>query len=82
MKMIEINPDEMMSRAKAIAIKNGVLLTDNAGKIVKARCMMNCDLDKCICEPNNPERGCISPKCMKEIIETGQCHCRMYRRKG
>ena len=41
---------------------------------------MNCDLDKCICEPNNPERGCISPKCMKEIMETGQCHCRMYRK--
>lgn len=78
----ELCVDKMYSDITKIARKNGVELTENAMKIVRARVLINCPLNFCICDRNDPERGCISEKCMKEIQEKGQCHCKAFRKKG
>lgn len=71
--------EEMLQQIEIIAKQHNVQLTENAPKVAKARAMMDCPLDKCICEPNNKERFCISKKCMAEIKEKGICHCRCYK---
>ena len=73
--------EEMFEQIKNMATQHNVELTENAQKVANARAMMNCFLDKCICNQKDEERFCISKKCMDEIKETGQCHCRCYRRK-
>lgn len=72
----------MLEQIKIIAEQNGVELTENAPKVAKARAMMNCPLDKCICCPNDNEMFCISKKCMQHIKEHGKCHCNCYKLKG
>lgn len=72
----------MLEQIKVIAEQFGVELTDTAPKVAKAREKLKCGLDKCICEPNNPERFCISKKCMQDINEVGHCHCLCYKLKG
>lgn len=64
-----------------IAEKYNVDITDNARKIAKARVLTKCPLNLCICDRDDKERGCISPKCMKEIEEDGICHCKLFRKK-
>lgn len=73
--------DEMYSDMKRIAEKYNVELTENAKKVARARVLTNCPLNLCICDRNDPERGCISEKCMKEIKEKGICHCRAFHKK-
>lgn len=74
--------DEMYYNMKNISEKYNVELTENAMKIARARVLTNCPLNFCICDRNDPERGCISDKCMKEIQEKGKCHCKCFRKKG
>ena len=73
--------DEMYLNIEKIAEKYNVELTENARKIARARVLTNCPLNLCICDRTDPDRGCISAKCMKEIRENGICHCRCYRKK-
>lgn len=73
--------DEMYSEIKKIATKYGVEVTENARKVARARVLTNCPLNLCICDRNDPERGCISPKCMKEIETQNCCHCKCFRKK-
>ena len=73
--------EEMYSEITKIARKNDVELTENARKIARARVLTNCPLNLCICDRDDPERGCISAKCMKEIQESSICHCKCFRKK-
>lgn len=72
--------EEMYSSIVKIAKKHNVELTQNAGKIARARVLTDCPLDKCICDREDSERGCISAKCMKEIEELGVCHCNCFKK--
>ena len=68
-----------------IAIKNkakefGVELTENAYKIARFRARADITMDKCPCSQNDPERYCISKKCMDDIMTTGKCHCQCFRK--
>lgn len=65
-----------------IAEKYNVGISENARKIARARVLTDCPLNLCICDRNDSERGCISPKCMKEVEESGICHCRCFVKKG
>ena len=73
--------DSMYNDIRKIAKQYKVDLTDHAYKIAKARVLTNCPLNLCICDRNDPDRGCISEKCMKEIQEKGQCHCKCFCKK-
>ena len=73
--------EEMYLDIKRTAEKYNVELTENSQKIARARVLTNCPLNLCICDRTDPDRGCISAKCMKEIQENGICHCRCYRKK-
>lgn len=73
--------EEMYFNIEQIAEKYNVELTENARKIARARVLTRCPLNLCICDRNDPERGCISEKCMKEIKEGGICHCKCFRKK-
>ena len=71
----------MYNNIKKIAKEYDVEMTENARKIARARVLTDCPLNLCICDRNDPERGCISAKCMKEIKEEGICHCKAFRKK-
>lgn len=72
--------DEILSEMKLIAEENGVELTENAEKIASFRARTGIRLNKCVCDPKNPYRGCISNLCMKEIKEENICHCRAFQK--
>jgi len=70
--------EDILLELKLIAEENGYELTENAEKIAKFRARANIDLGKCVCDPKNPYRGCISNLCRKEIEEEKICHCRCF----
>lgn len=59
----------------------GVDPTEFLERIAKARIRMHLDITVCPCAAQDPDRGCISAKCLREIEETGSCHCCCFRRK-
>lgn len=73
--------NELIEDMKIIAEENEVDLTENAEKIASFRAKRGIGLGKCVCEPNNPYRGCISSLCMSEIKENGICHCRCFKKR-
>ena len=70
----------MEEQMRELAKLHNVEPTENLPKIAKARGIMKIGIEVCPCAPNDKERGCISPKCLKEILEGGICHCRCYRK--
>ena len=68
---------DMMRAAK----EAGVELTENTEKIARARVRMGLPITVCPCASSDTDRGCISPKCLKEINEANICHCSAFRRK-
>ena len=72
--------EEILSQMKLIAEEYSVGLSENAEKIASFRFKARIPLDKCVCSPDNPYRGCISNLCLKEIKEEGICHCRCFKR--
>lgn len=74
--------DEYETEMKKLAKENNLELTENAHNIARFRARADITMDKCPCSPNDPERYCISEKCMDDIVATGTCHCQCYRRKG
>lgn len=77
----ELKIEVMYNAIYRAAEKYDVSVTENARKIARARVLTDCPLNLCICDRTDPERGCISPKCMKEIEEEGMCHCKCFRKK-
>lgn len=51
-------------------------------KIAKVRIKLGIPLSQCPCDRKDPFRGCISLKCLKEIAETGKCHCGVFIRRS
>lgn len=74
--------DEVYKELMDCAIKNKVELTDKAYNIAGFRAMANVGLNKCLCCLHDPERYCISEKCMKTIQEKGVCGCNCFKRFG
>ena len=68
---------EMLKRAE----ENDVRPSEYLCRIAKARVRMHKDITVCPCAPNDTDRGCISAKCLREIQETGTCHCNAFLRK-
>lgn len=73
---------QMIAEMKYRAAMVGVEPTENLEKIAKARIKMGIPITVCPCGSKDVDRGCISPKCLKEIHEKGQCHCCGFKRKG
>lgn len=71
----------MEEQMRELAKLHNVEPTENLPKIVRARGIMKIGIEVCPCAANDKERGCISEKCLKEIMESGICHCKCYRRK-
>jgi len=68
---------EMLKRAEEFDVEP----TENLPKVARARIRMHRDITVCPCAPDDTDRGCISAKCLREIKETGICHCTCYKRK-
>lgn len=75
-----MNADEVLKEMRTIAEENGYELTENAEKIAKFRAKRGLDLGRCVCDPKNPYKGCISNLCRKEIEEEKICHCHCFRK--
>lgn len=76
-----MNADDIYQQMEHLANAFGVELTKNAFNIARFRARADIPLEKCPCSPLDKERGCISKKCLNEIIKFGECHCRCYKRK-
>lgn len=72
--------DEYMNLLDKIAVENNLELTDNAFNIARFRARTQMPMEKCPCEPNATNRGCIGEKCWDEINKDGVCHCNLFRR--
>ena len=72
---------QMLAQMLQRAEENGVKPSEHLSKIAKARVRMHMDITVCPCHPDDPDRGCISAKCLREIQETGMCCCTAYKRK-
>lgn len=74
--------DEYENIIKKMAKEYGVELTENAYKIARFRERTQLPMSKCPCSQNDPDRFCISEKCMADIMSTGKCHCQCFKKKG
>lgn len=67
------------------ALGNNLSLSKNYEKIANAKYLLfaskGLDFFKCPCDSENPERSCISKKCMEEINKNGICHCGCFKKK-
>ena len=72
-----VNDYEKLMRQ--LASERGVLTTDNLPKIARARVTLGCPITQCPCDRKDPNRGCISDKCYKEIQELGRCKCGAFK---
>lgn len=73
--------EEMLSDMQIRAEEAGVDTTEYTERIAKARIRMHMDITVCPCAADDTDRGCISAKCLREIKETGMCHCHAFKRK-
>lgn len=77
-----MNQEEYEILMKKIAKENGLELTENAYKIARFRERTQLPMDKCPCEQNAKDRGCIGSKCWEEINRDGICLCQCFKKKG
>lgn len=66
---------------RKLAEENGVDCTEYLPKIAKVRERLGIDITICPCARDDKDRGCVSAKCLREIIEEGHCHCNAYKRR-
>lgn len=67
---------------RQLAAERKVLTTDALPKIAKARVTLGVPITQCPCDRKDPNRGCISDKCYKEIQDDGKCKCGAFKRRG
>ena len=60
----------------------GVVPTETLEKVARARVNMKLPITVCPCASKEKCRGCVGPKCLKEIEETGTCCCKAFRRRN
>lgn len=72
---------EIISKIRATAARNGYEVTDNIDKIANAKLrFFGCQQwAKCPCDPHS-DRACISKHCKEDIAKDGVCHCNLYRK--
>ena len=63
-----------------LAKQNGLEPTEHFEKLLKAKERGNLGF-RCPCDPNNPDRFCISPLCLSDIETKGACHCNCWRKQ-
>ena len=63
------------------AAEDDVVPTENLEKVARARVNMKLPITVCPCASKDGDRGCIGPKCFKEIQETGTCCCKAFKRR-
>lgn len=73
--------EEMIEAMLKLAEKYDVKPTENLPKIANARVRMGLPITVCPCAAKDTDRGCLSPKCLKEIKTEGRCHCTAYTKK-
>ncbi|MDR2526340.1 MAG: hypothetical protein LBC92_00500 [Rickettsiales bacterium] len=82
----ELNKNKMKSVLSAIAEIRGVIPNENIDKIINAKINFfhkkGMSFLRCPCDANDIERSCISDKCMRDIEESGICHCNCYVKKS
>lgn len=76
------SPEEIKEIMLKLAEERGVVPAATIEKIANFRASRNIPISVCPCAKDDKDRGCISDKCYKEIIETGTCHCRAFLRQG
>lgn len=72
--------DEYMALLNKIAKDNNLELTENAFNIARFRARTQLPMDKCPCEQQATDRGCIGSKCWEEINRDGVCLCNCFRK--
>ena len=72
---------KMYNKMVLLAKKHNVEITENAVKIANFRERVGMSITVCPCAKGDPDRGCISEKCLHEIETTGCCHCGAFRRR-
>lgn len=72
--------DEYMVLLQKIAKENSLELTENAYNIARFRARTQLPMDKCPCEQQATDRGCIGSKCWEEINRDGVCLCSVFRK--
>ena len=75
-----MNIDEYMDLLNKIAKENNLGLTENAFNIARFRARTQLPMDKCPCEQQATDRGCIGSKCWEEINRDGVCLCNVFRK--
>lgn len=73
--------DEYENIIRKMAKEYGVELTENAHNIARFRERTQLPMSKCPCSQNDEDRYCISEKCMADIMSTGVCGCRCFKKK-
>ena len=74
--------EEIEQEVSKLAKENGLELTENAHKVCAFRARADIPLSVCPCARADKERYCISPKCMEDIKTVGECHCRVFAKRG
>lgn len=72
--------DEYMVLLQKLAKENNLELTENAHNIARFRARTQLPMDKCPCEQQATDRGCIGSKCWEEINRDGKCLCNCFRK--
>lgn len=72
--------DEYMDLLNKIAKENNLELTENAFNIARFRARTQLPMDKCPCEQQATDRGCIGSKCWEEINRDSKCLCNCFRK--
>ena len=76
------NIEDYIAELERIARENNLELTENAYNIARFRARVGIPMDKCPCEQQATDRGCIGSKCWEEINQTGKCLCNCFRKRG
>lgn len=77
-----MNIDEYVAIIDRIVKENNLELTENSYNIAKFRARTQLPMDKCPCEQQATDRGCIGTKCWEEIKKDGRCLCNCFKKKG
>ena len=72
-----MNKEQLEKTMRKLAEANGVGITENFDKILNVKELFGIGL-RCPCDRDNESRYCISEQCLKDIKETGRCHCNCF----
>ena len=77
-----MNIDEYVAIIEKILKENNLEPTENTYNIARFRARTQLPMDKCPCEQQATDRGCIGSRCWEEIKKEGRCFCNCFKKKG